>query len=114
MDKLEGHIGLLQTDVGVLKTDVGMLKMDVGMLKVDVDRLKEDVGRLKDDVGILKIDVGVIKSNYATKEDVFRLDSKMESLLSELHQSLAAQIKWFATSQLGLLALGLGLAKLFF
>lgn len=101
MDKLAGHVGLLQADVGMLKTDAGMLK-------IDVDWLKEDVSKLKDDVGILKIDVGVIKSNYATKEDFFRLDGKMESLRNELHQSLAAQTRWFATSQLGLLALGLG------
>lgn len=114
MDRLTGHVGLLQADVAMLKTDTGMPKTDVGALKVGVDRLKDDVSKLKGDVGTLKIDVGVNKSNYVTKEDVFRLDGKMESLRSELHQSLAAHSKWFATYQLGLLALGLGLAKLLF
>jgi len=116
--KLEGHVGNLQKDVGLLQQDVGLLKHDVSRLKDDVHVLKEDVSELKKDVGTLKIDVAVIKSNYATREDIMRLDKKidlkMESLRTELHQSLALQTKWFASSQLGLLALGLGLAKLLF
>lgn len=93
---------------------VGKLEGHVGVLQSDVSQLKEDVSKLKDDVGTLKMDVAVIKSNYVTKEDFYRLDSKIEGLRTELHQSLAMQTKWFASTQPGLLVLGLGLAKLLF
>ncbi|MFK8258480.1 hypothetical protein ACFL9S_11915 [Erwinia sp. AnSW2-5] len=115
---MDNRVGKLEGHVGVLQQDVGLLKHDVSRLKDDVRTLKEDVSELKKDVGTLKIDVAVIKSNYATREDIMRLDKKidlkMEGLRTELHKSLALQTKWFASSQLGLLALGLGLAKLLF
>ncbi|MFK8258481.1 hypothetical protein ACFL9S_11920 [Erwinia sp. AnSW2-5] len=111
---MDNRVGKLEGHVGVLQQDVGLLKHDVSRLKDDVHTLKEDVSELKKDVGTLKIDVAVIKSNYATKEDIHRLDNKMEGLRTELHKSLALQTKWFASTQLGLLALGLGLAKLLF
>ncbi|WP_455811789.1 hypothetical protein [Pseudomonas graminis] len=108
----------MDSRVGKLEGHVGVLQSDVSRLKDDVRTLKEDVSELKKDVGMLKIDVAVIKSNYATREDIMRLDKKidlkMEGLRTELHKSLALQTKWFASSQLGLLALGLGLAKLLF
>ena len=108
----------MDSRVGKLEGHVGVLQSDVSRLKDDVRTLKEDVSELKKDVGTLKIDVAVIKSNYATREDIMRLDKKidlkMEGLRTELHKSLALQTKWFASSQLGLLALGLGLAKLLF
>ncbi|WP_338491220.1 hypothetical protein VRB95_15620 [Erwinia aphidicola] len=114
MDRLEGHVGILQGDVSILKIDVGVLQKDVGILKVDVDRLKDDVGvlksdvkELKEDVSTLKIDVGIIKSNYATQSDV-------NGLRVELHQCLAAQTRWIAISQFAVLGFGLAIAKLIF
>ncbi|VTT28791.1 Uncharacterised protein [Klebsiella pneumoniae] len=107
MDRLEGHVGILQGDVSILQRDVGILKVDVDRLKDDVGVLKSDVKELKEDVSTLKIDVGIIKSNYATQSDV-------NGLRVELHQCLAAQTRWIVTSQFAVLGFGLAIAKLIF
>lgn len=56
----------------------------------------------------------MIKSNYTTKADLLSLENKFEGLRTELHRSLAMQTKWVVASQVGVLGLGLGLAKLLF
>ncbi|PLV54469.1 hypothetical protein NV64_17960 [Erwinia sp. B116] len=115
---LKQDVTVLKQDVTVLKQDVTVLKQDVTVLKQDVSVLKEDVKILKEDVNGIKIDVAVIKSNYVTKEEFHQLDkkfdTKFEMLRSELHQSLASQTKWFAASQMALLVVGLGAAKIIF
>lgn len=84
----------------------------------DLKSLKEGVTLLQEDTGQVKVDVAVIKSNYVLREDLLRLDGKfdirLENLRTELHRSLASQTKWLAASQLGLLGVGLCLAKLLF
>lgn len=114
MDKVEHQIGVMQQDIGTLKTDVAVLQKDVSILKEDVAELKTDVSQLKQDVSTLQLDVGVIKSNYATKSDILGLDLKMEGLRTELYKVISRQTYWFIAALFGLLATGLGIAKLLF
>lgn len=112
--KLEKNTDTLRQDVTAVKEDVTVIKADVTTLTGDVNVLKEDVKELKTDMTELKSDVAVIKSNYTTKADLLSLENKFEGLRTELHCSLAMQTKWVVASQVGVLGLGLGLAKLLF
>ena len=53
--RVEGRLGVLESDVATLKDDVAELKTDVADLKGDVADLKGDVAELKGDVAELKI-----------------------------------------------------------
>ncbi|PRD17379.1 coiled-coil domain-containing protein [Pantoea coffeiphila] len=118
MTGLKKDVGALQTDMTSLKKDVAVLQTDVAGLKKDVGVLQANVTELRTDMAELKSDVAVIKSNYTTKADLLNLenkfDIKFEGLRTELHRSLAMQTKWVVASQVGVLGLGLGLAKLLF
>ncbi|MBK0031999.1 hypothetical protein IBT47_06875 [Erwinia sp. S43] len=114
MQVLKQDVSALQTDMTGLKKDVAVLQTDMMGLKKDVGVLQADVNVLQTDMAELKSDVAVIKSNYTTKADLLNLENKFEGLRTELHRSLATQTKWVVASQVGVLGLGLGLAKLLF
>lgn len=67
--------------------------------------LSARVEHLEKDVGQIKIDVAVIKSNYATKEDVAKLESKIESIQSKI-------IMWVVGAMIASAGIQLGVVKL--
>ena len=111
---MESRIERVENQSSQMHQDLATLKSDVSVLQRDVSELKTDVSLLKKDVSQLQLDVGVIKSNYATKGDVLGLDIKMEAMRTELYKAISTQTYWFITALFGLLATGLGLAKIIF
>jgi hypothetical protein len=62
-------------------------------------------------------DVAVIRSNYATKEDLVKLESKVQDRLSRLDNNLSEMenrlVRWFFATSLTLAGAAFGAARFF-
>lgn len=72
------------------------------------------VKKLEDQMTSLITDVAVIKSNYATREDISKLNVSLEGVRTELHKAVSSQTKWLIASLFIVLGAGLTIAKLIF
>ena len=63
---------------------------------------KTEFDQINDRLSALEVDVAVIKSNYATREDIAKLETKIASVETKVVKMENTLLKWFIGTAIAL------------